>query len=74
MWDLVLTAFDGKDTTKVDGYLEQGYEPFSVIPDSYVGYIVCLRKEVNEIHRQRPEPDKGTGGKPAGMSEEEESH
>lgn len=72
MWDLVLTAFDGKDTEKIDDYLARGYEPFTVIPDQYVGYIICLKKEVDEICHE-PEDDEGKGRGTTGKSKAKDS-
>ena len=72
MWDLVLTGFDGKDTGKIDVYLADGYEPFSVIQDSYVGYIICLKKEVDEIHSKQGDV-KGTSRRATGKPKTKDS-
>lgn len=73
MWDLVMTGFDGEHTEKIDKYLEDGYEPFQIFPDAYVGYTICLKKEVDEIRHERQELDKKPSRKATGKSKAKDS-
>lgn len=72
MWELAVTMFDGRDITRVNNFLKEGFEPFAVTADQG-GWMIWLRKEVDEICNQQPKPVKGTGRRAAGKSKEKDS-